>query len=87
MVDLQRSLPESSTYTTWEACKLRNPALFQQANGIEMCEYVVYHDRHAMAVLLAWIHSSLKTYYHQQCFDEPRADAERTAEACFNYVV
>lgn len=45
MVDLQRSLPESSTYTTWEARKLRNPALFQQANSIEMCEYVVYHDR------------------------------------------
>lgn len=45
MVDLQRSLPESSTYTTWEARKLRNPAPFQQANIIEMCEYVVYHDR------------------------------------------
>lgn len=45
MVDLQRSLPESSTYTMWKARKLRNPALFQQADSIEMCEYVVYHDR------------------------------------------
>lgn len=45
MVDLQRSLPEPSAYTTWQVCKLRNPAPFQQANSIEMCEYVVYHDR------------------------------------------
>lgn len=45
LVDLQRSLPESSTYTTWEARKLRNPAPFQQADSIEMCEYVVYYDR------------------------------------------